>query len=207
MLDQNQLFDALEISMNEYGEVKDKLFSKVKHYDFLKEKTSLEYMTIRRFADMAATVHVMLSGYEVSVIVNESLRNKWGVSVDELFTDALRNMQEQDPIQCLKLNDAFGLAYGSPLYVVTNSSFINGAAMLLCDDFYKTAYEAVGRDFYIIPSSVHEVLVIPKDVAEPCELRKIVNDINGRPDCISKEDILSYNIFETTEAGKLKVVE
>lgn len=63
------------------------------------------------------------------------------------------------------------------------------ASFLFADDIYKK----IGSDFYIIPSSTMETLVIPKiDDNEECilDMIKIVNDTE-----LDKCDILSYSVF------------
>lgn len=48
-----------------------------------------------------------------------------------------------------------------PMYVATNSKKLNGACVMLYDGLLRDFARKVGRSFYIIPSSIHEVILIP----------------------------------------------
>lgn len=60
---------------------------------------------------------------------------------DEFLQDVLKN----DPQQ----------------YVLTNQNKINGAAVILDNDFMQEVAEKLGGDFYILPSSIHEFVAQP----------------------------------------------
>ena len=49
----------------------------------------------------------------------------------------------------------------SPFYVLTNIQGINGAVCLLYPQVLKNFAEEAGRDIIILPSSIHEVLLLP----------------------------------------------
>lgn len=46
------------------------------------------------------------------------------------------------------------------LYVLTNDNGMNGAGILFCKEVLKKIWEKVGN-YYLIPSSVHELLIVP----------------------------------------------
>ena len=52
---------------------------------------------------------------------------------------------------------------GAPsMYVLTNEDKLNGAAMILNPEAMEMVREAVGDDFFILPSSIHECLMCPR---------------------------------------------
>ena len=58
------------------------------------------------------------------------------------------------------------LHFGNPkemhqMYILTNRNKINGAGCILYPDVLKTFADMMVHDLYIIPSSVHETLLIP----------------------------------------------
>ena len=81
------------------------------------------------------------------------------------------------------------------LYVFTNDRNANGAACLLYKNTLKEFSEKENTDFYIIPSSVHEVLLISAENNNISvgDLRKIVEEVNRTE--LSEEEILSDNIY------------
>ncbi len=82
----------------------------------------------------------------------------------------------------------------SPLYVLTNAEGIHGAAVILYDGVLREISETIGRDLIILPSSIHEVLLIPyKDTVNYTELSEIVKSINATE--VSVEEVLSDNIY------------
>ena len=58
---------------------------------------------------------------------------------------------------------------------------------LLCDFARK-----VGRNFYIIPSSIHEVILIP-DTLDIHYMKAMVKEVNGTE--VSPDEVLSDNVY------------
>lgn len=82
-----------------------------------------------------------------------------------------------------------------PLYVLTNENGIDGATVIACPEVLKIAEKQMGEEFYILPSSVHEVLILPKSQADDVEgLKAMVSNINESE--IEPRDRLSDNIYE-----------
>lgn len=82
---------------------------------------------------------------------------------------------------------------GMPLYIVTNKSKTFGAASLLLPHIMEKIGEFLGS-FYVLPSSIHEVLVIPASSAmETSELIGMVRQINETE--LLPEEVLSDNIY------------
>ena len=50
----------------------------------------------------------------------------------------------------------------SNLYVLTNKSRINGAAGIMYEGVLKKLADKLESDMYILPSSIHEVIILPK---------------------------------------------
>ncbi|MDE6186451.1 MAG: hypothetical protein K2G39_13645, partial [Lachnospiraceae bacterium] len=66
-----------------------------------------------------------------------------------------------------------------PMYVLTNKQKLYGAACMLYPGVLKGFAEKINRDFYILPSSVHEVILVPADADTDREaLCEIVTEIN-----------------------------
>lgn len=143
-------------------------------------------------------------GYIVT-ITNALMKQSIDISVSEMFEIAFKNLAEQkiifrslaeviDEPECDSM----------PLYVLQAGSISIGAAIILkpgCLDYVRNA---IG-DFYILPSSVCEVLVLSKYYVgvNVKELIDIVRTINQ--ETVLPEDRLSDNIYEYD--GELKMVE
>lgn len=66
-----------------------------------------------------------------------------------------------------------------PLYVLSNRNGVKGAAVILYDGLLKEAAKGLGNDLLILPSSVHEVLVMAYDKEmDFLSIRDMVEHIN-----------------------------
>ncbi len=66
-----------------------------------------------------------------------------------------------------------------PVLVLTNSRIKNGASMIIQGDIMKRVGEIIGSDFYVLPSSIHEVLFVPDiGIADLEKLYLMVKEIN-----------------------------
>lgn len=83
----------------------------------------------------------------------------------------------------------------TPLSVLKNESGIDGAALIACPEVLKAVQKEIGEDFYILPSSIHEVLVLPKSFNDDVEdLKQMVSSVNEAE--VPLEDRLSDNVYE-----------
>jgi len=80
------------------------------------------------------------------------------------------------------------------MYVLTNQQRFLGACCILYDDVLKEIAERLDSDLYILPSSIHEVILMPVTVTESVPaLSQMVCDINQSE--VSAEEILSDHIY------------
>lgn len=83
----------------------------------------------------------------------------------------------------------------SPMFVLTNKTRYDGAAMIACPEVLQTVHGLMGDDYYILPSSVHEVLIVPKHIPLLLEdMQKTVRQINE--ESVEPIDRLSDNVYE-----------
>ena len=81
-----------------------------------------------------------------------------------------------------------------PMYILTNRPRLYGATCILYEDMMPTLSEKIGDDFYIIPSSIHEVLLIPKAFADDASiLNSMVRTVNQTQ--VPHEEILSDHVY------------
>jgi hypothetical protein len=80
------------------------------------------------------------------------------------------------------------------MYVLTNTSGSLGAAALFYPDVKDKAAELIGSDYYILPSSTHEVILVPDSAGiNPKELCEMVKQANRT--VVDEKDILSDNVY------------
>ena len=94
------------------------------------------------------------------------------------ITEAIRDLMEGNEAleRLLPLLDQESLP---PLYVLTNETQLCGAACILYPSLLAEFSDSVGMDLYILPSSIHEVLLLPTSSRcadeELCALVRSVN--------------------------------
>lgn len=126
-------------------------------------------------------------------ILSEGLKNdiksaKTGESereslLDENWFDDLIDQMSSDAIE-KKIS----------MYVLTNKQKMYGAACMLYPEILKNFAEKMKQDFYILPSSVHEVILVPANAGTDQEsLREIVTDINRTQ--VAEDEILADSVY------------
>lgn len=90
------------------------------------------------------------------------------------------------------------------LYAMTRKEMHYGASVVADQSMVRQAYEEIGEPFYVIPSSVHEVLLVPfSQVYDPTELLGYVKDVNST--IISIADRLADHVYLMDDLESFKV--
>ncbi|MBO4374520.1 MAG: hypothetical protein J5829_05395 [Lachnospiraceae bacterium] len=194
----------------DFDEVKDKIVFKLVNYD--SNLSLLSTLPHRRFLDLAVIYVVVLGetpqGHATVTIHNEHMES-WETNEEELWKLARENTPRMAEPQIMSLCDLISHMTGvetkdqvpddAGMYVLTNSSRINGAACILYDDVVSGFAGGLGKDLYIIPSSIHEVILMPADAfADVDRMIDIIKEVNSTQ--VSKEEILSYRLYRYNRA-------
>lgn len=140
----------------------------------------------------------------VDLQVTHQMAQRWGQTEKALFDRAFQNTWAKEQP---KFRGLWGIIQGieqeepgqkDPVssYVLTNQSGQYGATMILYPDILKTIREKLGDDFYVLPSSIHELLIKPKTAEEFSlkELERMVREVNQ--EVVSEYNFLSDHIYE-----------
>lgn len=84
-----------------------------------------------------------------------------------------------------------------PMYVLRTERGLFGASALLFDGVMQQAYDMVVENFYILPCSVYELILIPKSSVDGdlAPFQQMVREVNGNKDIVPDEGYLSDNIY------------
>lgn len=94
-----------------------------------------------------------------------------------------------------KTSDNFGM------YVLSNESMVDGASAIVSRNALNQAYEVIGENFYILPSSRHELILIGQSKVDDVGfLRNMVKEVNET--VVDKRDKLSDNVYYYDDALK-----
>lgn len=123
-----------------------------------------------------------------SILISNEHMKMWKADTRTLYRSALLNTPRLLPAQITEMGELIrSLAAEEnaapspafPMYIMSNNSRILGATAILYPDALKKAAQMLSDDLYIIPSSIHEVILVPyKDSPEPDELNKIIGEVN-----------------------------
>ena len=85
---------------------------------------------------------------------------------------------------------------GDPMNVATLDCKMYGGGLLICEEFIKAMEQKIGR-YYILPSSIHELIFVPADMGTKDGLETMVREVNASE--VSEDDYLADNVFEMDE--------
>ena len=113
-------------------------------------------------------------------------------SMDQVMTEIIKETVGGDGLA----DDLAAGVADSSLYVLTTESGFDGASLIADRNILKQVHEELGEDFYILPSSIHEVILVGKsdtdgDVDSLCEMVRSINEAE-----VPVEDRLSDNVYE-----------
>ncbi len=193
------------------------------NYEAMKDKLSIEVVSAERneellskvphenVEDMAVVYRFVLESNDngrSSILVTNDMLEHMGVTQEQLKADALENAPEIRPAVIQGMNevmmemmgpDAFEM-FGMDempeemMYVASVPDKQAGAGVLAYQDFMDQAAEKIGGDFFILPSSIHELLLVPDDGSKSAdELRSMVQEVNATQ--VSPEEKLTDNVY------------
>ncbi len=124
---------------------------------------------------------------------------EWKVSLETLYEDAFENTKNNASDDMFSLNDMFMQEKTSdredipPMYVLTNASRKFGAAVMLYSGKMRELADMIGSDLVILPSSLHEVLLLADDEENRKRWKETVREMNRL--VVEPEEVLSDNIY------------
>ena len=101
-----------------------------------------------------------------SVLISNSMLERFGVDKEQLHQDALENAPQIRPATVRSMGSVLGMLGAPPgedstLLVLTTEDMFKGAAALFYPDMMQSCSRMLKQDYFILPSSVHEVLLLP----------------------------------------------
>ena len=191
-----------------------RLLEKKRNREFL---ATMPYVSVGHGLAVIADINMGEDhGGEWRIAVNNNVLESLGVDKERLFSDAMSNAKNYDPPELVDMTSALFapekdnlLGRDEPLapeevggmYVLTNKSGSLGAAALFYPDVKEKTAELLGRDYYILPSSIHEVIIVPDSpdikAKELCDMVKQANR-----SVVEEKDILSDNVYHYSKEDR-----
>lgn len=170
-----------------------------------RNKKLLTQIPYIKYLDFAVTFHCLVrcedDGIGTIRITNEHMK-LWNISLNNLSDLAFKNTSRLFPPVIRTMEEVLrgSLDNGNPsyiscpMYILTNEKGINGASCLLYKDLIKNFAHQINSDLYILPSSVHEIILLPmKKKLNIDYLSKMVMEINKSS--VPVDEILSDNVY------------
>lgn len=180
------------------------------------------------FLDLAGIFRIPVGAYKKNslntMLLTNQIMEQLGLTVDELAEAARRNTVKKFGIEfanarrmalCMLLHrpwtpESFEAVCMNEdgLYTLTTHIRINGAALILLPDVLEQIGEKAGMDYFILPSSIHELLIArDDDLVTAKMLKELVYKGNRTGSIIKPADVLSDNVyFYSREEKMLKIV-
>ena len=214
------------IRIEEFESVKDYLSVMV--VNTAENRKLLEQVPHKEVADLSLLCYVDLpvdqGSYNATFKITEQMLQKWNVDREELFqiaseniipanTPVLQNLEEvtrqiliggAPPENLLKKEIDFS-NQEAMILVLTNEKKNFGAAMMFEPQVMDKLSQSFPEGFYILPSSLHEVLIRPdRGGISPTELGAMVREVNQSQ--VEKMEQLSDRVYRY-DKEKQKIVE
>ena len=196
----------------DYEKMKEQVVYKVISHE--KNKELLKRVPSVPFLDLAIVFYCHVPEKELGNATIQIYNNHlmmWGITKEQLYEDAKRNTERIMPPRLLSIEEMMkeivsegqeteqdlfaeeGEENGR-MYVLGNERKLFGAAVMLYRGVLEKIMEKTGKNLFILPSSVHEVILVPDDERQEAEeLWKMVCDINATQ--VEPEEVLTDSVY------------
>ena len=187
--------------------------------DFQKAKTRLSFKLInteknrellkniphRPFFNLSIVYYYLIEDAsfqgKATVLIRNSHLDTWKINEEELYETAYCNAPVLLPSKVQNMNDILDGVFPEemfeemlPMFVLSNREKLFGAACILYPDELKNFARKVERDLFVLPSSVHETILIPRYAGlNRDSFLNIVTEINHSQ--VAEEEVLADSVF------------
>jgi hypothetical protein len=201
----------------DFGKMRDKVMYKLINFEM--NRDFLDTVPMRRVLDLAVVYYYRVDAeglYGATCVIRKEDMERWKTDEEELWRLATVNTPRNEPAnirsmcECLleycamqieedprfrdNAEHVLDMAGISPMYILSNTSQVFGAACILYPETMKDVSLRLGSDFYVLPSSVHEVILMPADKGYDSEdLSEMVREVNASD--VMPHEILSDHVY------------
>ena len=151
-------------------------------------------------------------GGRMTTVITNQMMEQYGITQEQLHQDAVENAAITHPASLRSMREVMAAMMGMEpdppmpgepeLMVATTQDAYMGASVIQYPGFMDMAAEKIGGDFFMLPSSIHEVLFLPDDgKADYHELAEMVQTINETQ--VAPADRLSDNVYHYDKADRV----
>lgn len=188
----------------------------------------LDTVPNKSWLDLSVVYYLLLGSDtegQMTTLISNQIAKKWGVEPNDLYNIARENTKRLLPVNIRNLSEIISeilaerlgadfdgeqmeMFCGSntmPMYVLSNSTGLYGAGGMLPEFGIEDFANELGKDLVVLPSSVHEVILVP--VEEGLELRElstVVKSIN-QTQVVAKDQLSDSIYYYSLDAGMKRV--
>lgn len=205
-----------------FEKVKEKIVFKLINTE--KNKGFLSLVPHLDILDLSVVFYVLLDVTEegtAAMIISRKHTEQWNISTAELWNIAAENVvrllpaefftmryalqdlmnEEQDEKFCEQNLLENQSVESDGMYVLSNRIRNYGAACIVYPHIAEMIGEVLGTDYYVLPSSVHEVIILPIQPDMCCrEIEEMVSEINRTQ--VAEEEVLSDHVYRFDRTTK-----
>lgn len=182
----------------------------------------LQNLEWRSFLDIAVTYKYKFDHIEsASMNITKEIAEYFGITEDELYNASIRNSRISEGYCIMSMEgvmkelaelgaggDDIDLdeCWNPEMYVATNKSRVHGATAVLHDEVLKVGVRVCRGSYYLLPSSVHEFLMVPEPIMDPESLKELVRTVNSTE--VDPIDFLSNSVYRyDAKKGTVEIVK
>ena len=202
---ENRRENKMDVSFfTEWKNAKQRIIFRMVNYNANKEL--LNGVPHRRILDLAVVYHCLVESTpeaDATILIHNYHMESWKVTEDVLYHAALENTpclqkacvvnMEQVCRSMISEKDS-DLAVAKSINILTNTNRTNGAGVILYPNVLKEFAKEMRHDFYIIPSSIHETILLPMLGDDWEALSQMVREVNATK--LLPEEVLSDHVYE-----------
>lgn len=210
--------EKMDVSFfTDFEKAKSNILMKVIGYD--KNKKRLKDIPHIKFMDLALTFYFYIevegcADRSASIQIDNGHLEMWKIDMGRLYDLAVENTRQKMPVSLRNMKEIivellkregvhssqdavedFQKASDElPMYVLSNRKNYFGATTIYYPGVLKEFAKKVHSDLIILPSSVHEVILLPADGSENIgELNEMIADINLNQ--VAEDEVLSDHLY------------
>lgn len=215
----SQLFD--------FNQMKERIILRVINTET--NRHMLDTVPNKSWLDLSVVYYLLLGSDtegQMTTLISNQIAKEWGVETNDLYDIARENTKRLLPVNIRNLSEIIleilserlgadfdgeqmEMFCGSntmPMYVLSNSTGLYGAGGMLPEFGIEDFAKELGKDLVVLPSSVHEVILVPVEEGLVLrELSTVVKSINQTQ--VAAKDQLSDSIYYYSLASGMKQVE
>lgn len=192
-------------TVKDFESMRSKIVYKLIHAK--KNETLLGTMPYIAYLDFAIVFYILFEVTEsgtATIPITHELVKLWEVSLDDIQQSAFCNAPvllpaDFRPMQIV-INELMGIhsteeeCIQDLMFVLTNSLRSFGAACILYDGMLEKIGQQIGQNYYILPSSIHEMIIVPESNSPSrAHLDEMIAEVNQTQ--VDEEELLAEHVY------------